>query len=105
MTNSIGGLDDSENRFYKSDLLPALRFAPSGASLLGLNSNPTPLFSGRYFLQQFDRLGLLAFGLPGDILLYPFLVQPYGRGEISHAPDAVFLKIDVSNEFEFLTQM
>ena len=83
--------------------------SPPSASLRAgfpvlVNENPTLAFTD-VGEEHTYRLGLLVFGLPGDVPAYLLFIQPYSRGEIPHAPDAVFLQVHLPNEFKPLAQM
>ncbi len=77
-----------------NDLLPGLRFTPTGVS-----------FPGTRMLEEPRVLWFVFFPLPFDVALDLGFVQSDGRRKISNAPDAVFFKIDFTDEFELFSQI
>lgn len=55
--------------------------------------------------EETSSFGLFFLALPLDVTLYLCFVQADGGREIPNTPDAVFLKVHVSNEFEGGTQV
>ena len=51
-------------------------------------------------LEQSCLLWLLFPALPFDVAAYVLLVEPHGGRKVSDAPDAVFVEVNLTNEFE-----
>ena len=52
-------------------------------------------------LEQSRALWFLLSALPFDVAFYVSLVEPHGGREVPDAPDAVFVEVDLTDEFEF----
>ena len=63
------------------------------------------LLLGTFCVEKTARLGLFFLSLPLDVLFDLFFIQSDGRREIPDAPDAVFLKIYLSDKFEGRAQV
>lgn len=51
-----------------------------------------------------NRLGHVVLVLPVDVSLDLGFIEPDGGNEIPHAPDALFLKVQLSHEFDALAE-
>ncbi len=55
--------------------------------------------------EQSGALWSFLFALPFDVAFDLLFVEPHGGRKVPDAPDAVFVEVDLANEFEFGSEM